>query len=74
MRNRLKTTLKESEGDKGRDEGRTEGLVQLGISVVANIRREEHFLVRVPSISLQCRRILVGRVDIYFYRLFRPPY
>ena len=72
MRNRLKTTLKESEGDKGRDEGRTEGLVQLGISVVANIRREEHFLVRVPSISLQCRRILVGRVDIYFYRLFRP--
>ena len=73
MRNRLKTTLKESEGDKGRDEGRTEGLVQLGISVVANIRREEHFLVRVPSISLQCRRILEGRVDIYFYRLFRPP-
>ena len=52
MRNRLKTTLKESEGDKGRDEGRTEGLVQLGISVVANIRREERFLVSVPSISI----------------------
>ena len=43
MRNRLKTTLKESEGDKGRDEGRTEGLVQLGIKagfhMIANDRR-----------------------------------
>ena len=24
-------------------------------------------------VSLQCRRILAGRVDIYFYRMFRPP-
>ena len=23
--------------------------------------------------SLQCRRILAGRVDIYFHRIFRPP-
>ena len=23
--------------------------------------------------SLQCRRILAGRVDIYFHRMFRPP-
>ena len=52
MRNRLKTTLKESEGDKGRDEGKTEGLVQLGISVVANIRCEEHLLVSVPFINI----------------------
>lgn len=57
----MKTTLKESEGDKGRDEGRTEGLVQLGISVVANIRREEHFLVRVPSISILTAAYLVVR-------------
>ena len=24
-------------------------------------------------LSLQCRRILAGRVDIYFHRMFRPP-
>lgn len=59
MRNRLKTTLKESEGDKGRDEGRTEGLVQFGISVMANIRCEEHFLVSVLFINILIAACLV---------------
>ena len=29
--------------------------------------------ILLRCVSLQCRRILVGRVDIYFHRLFRPP-
>lgn len=61
FRTREKTTLKKGEGDKGRDKERTEGLVQLGISVVANIRCEEHFLVSVLFINILTAACLVVR-------------